>query len=222
MAVEYARLGYRVGVAARRSDLLDQLCAELPGRCVGRMLDVAQPDTAIVALKALVAEMGDVDTFVISAAIGSNNPELEWHREAQTLMINVVGCAAMINVAVEHLEARGRGRLVGLSSVAAVRGIGRAPAYSASKAFLSNYLHGLRYRFMKRKLPISVTDVQPGFVETRMAGGTFWMVSAETAARQIIAATQRGRAHVYVTPRWRLIAWLMRLVPDVLWGRLSG
>lgn len=211
-----------MGVAARRGDLLEQLCAELSGQCVAKVLDVAQPQQAIALLKELVAELVDVDTFVISAAIGSNNPDLEWPREEQTLMINVVGAAAMINVAVEHLQTRGGGRLVGLSSVAALRGIGLAPAYSASKAFLSNYLHGLRYRFMKRGLPISVTDVQPGFVDTRMAGGKFWMASTETAAREIIAAAHKGRAHVYVTPRWRLIAWLMRIVPDALWGRLSG
>jgi short-subunit dehydrogenase len=126
----------------------------------------------------------------------------------------------MINTAVAHLQARGGGRLVGLSSIAGIRGISRAPAYAASKAFLSNYLHGLRYRFMRLGVPIIVTDVQPGFVDTRLAGARFWMASPEKAARQIVAAVDRGRTHVYVTKRWRLIAWLIRVVPDAVWGRV--
>lgn len=106
--------------------------------------------------------------------------------------------------------------------IGASSGIGRAaPAYSASKAFVSNYLQGIRYRFNKLKLPIYVTDVQPGFVDTPMAAGNrFWIASTETAARQIVAAIHRRRKRVYVTRRWRLIAWLMKIVPDGLYSKL--
>lgn len=220
MVLEYARAGYRVGVTARRGELLEALRRELPGGAAIRAFDIAEPDVAIPQLRDLIAEMGDVETFVISAAIGNNNPALDWPREHATLSINVMGCAAMINVAVAHLLARGGGTLVGLSSIAGIRGIGRAPAYAASKAFLSNYLHGLRYRFMRLGVPITVTDVQPGFVDTRLAGARFWMASPETAARQIVRAARRGRSHVYVTRRWRLIAWLIRMLPDAVWGRV--
>jgi short-subunit dehydrogenase len=78
----------------------------------------------------------------------------------------------------------------------------------------------MRYRFMKLKLPVAVTDVQPGFVDTRMAGGDFWMVPVEKAARQIVAAIRGRKKHVYVTRRWRLIAWLLRIVPDALYARI--
>ena len=96
-----------------------------------------------------------------------------------------------------------------------------APAYSASKAFVSNYLQGVRYRFEKLKLPIVVTDVQPGFVDTRMAKGDrlFWVASPQTAARQIVAAIRGRKQHVYVTRRWRLIAWVLRIVPDALYSK---
>ena len=56
--------------------------------------------------------------------------------------------------------------------------------------------------------------------DTRLAGARFWMASPEKAARQIVAAVDRGRTHVYVTKRWRLIAWLIRVVPDAVWGRV--
>jgi len=71
-------------------------------------------------------------------------------------------------------------------------------------------------------LPIVVTDVQPGFVDTRLSGGErrFWVASPETAARQIAAAIRGRKQHLYVTRRWRLIAWLVRIVPDVLYSKL--
>jgi len=220
LAVTLASQGYRVGVVARRSDLLTSLRAELAGHGVIKVLDVSQPELAMPLLRELIAELGDVELFVVSAGTGFDNPDLEWEPERETIAVNVLGFAAMVNVAAAHLKARGSGHLVGISSVAAVRGIGGAPAYAASKAFVSNYLQGVRYRFRKLRLPIVVTDVQPGFVDTRMAGGTFWMAPAETAARQIAEAIRSQREHVYVTRRWRLIAWAMRVLPDALYARL--
>lgn len=212
--------GYRVGVVARRTDLLASLQAELTGPCVIKTVDVSQPELAMSLLRELIDELGDVELFIVSAGTGADNPDLRWEPERETIAVNVLGFAAMVNVAVRHLEARRGGHLVGISSVAAVRGVGAAPAYAASKAFVSNYLQGVRYRLKKLQLSIVVTDVQPGFVDTRMAGGDFWTTSPQTAARQIAAAIRRRRQHVYVTRRWRLVAWLMKVVPDALYAKL--
>jgi short-subunit dehydrogenase len=222
LAVALSRDGYRVGAVARRTELLEQLRAELAGPCVTRAIDVSQPDLAMALLRDLIDELRDVELFVVSAGTGSENAPLAWEPERETIAVNVVGFASMVNVAVAHLEARGSGHLVGISSVAAIRGIGIAPAYAASKAFVSNYLQGMRYRFYKLKLPIVVTDVQPGFVDTPMArgDGLFWVASPQTAARQIAAAIRRRKPHVYVTRRWRLIAWVMKALPDRLYRRL--
>lgn len=220
LAISLSRDGYRIGVAARRSDLLNQLRADLPGPCLIKTMDVAQPERAMPLLQELIDELVDVELFVISAGTGSENPGLAWEPERDTIAVNVLGFAGMVNVAVAHLQERGSGQLVGISSLAALRGFAGAPAYSASKAFVSRYLQGVRYRFAKLRLPIVVTEVQPGFVNTRLAGGDFWLASAETAAGQIAAAIRGRRRHVYVTRRWRLIAWLMRIVPGVVWARL--
>lgn len=107
--------------------------------------------------------------------------------------------------------------------IGASSGIGRALAVALSlDAFVSTYLQGMRYRFNKLKLPIVVTDVQPGFVDTRMAGGNrlFWVASPQTAARQIVAAIRGRKPRVYITRRWRLIAWLLKIVPDALYSKL--
>lgn len=214
--------GYRVGLVARRLNLLSQVARELPTETFVKVIDVSKPIEAMPLLRELIAEMNDVELFVIGAGTGFINPELVWDRERETIDLNVSGFAATANVAVEHLQARGSGHLVGISSLAALRGSGAAPAYNASKAFMSNYLQGIRYRFRKLDLPVVVTDVQPGFVDTAMAMGKslFWMASPEKAAHQIFNAIRKRRKHVYVTRRWRAIAWLLRGMPDVLYEKL--
>ena len=173
-------------------------------------------------LRELIAEMNGVDLFVISAGAGFINPGLDWQREKETIDINVSGFAAIANIAAEHLQSRGAGHIVGISSLAALRGGGESPAYNASKAFVSNYLEGLRHRFSKLKLPIVVTDVQPGFVDTAMAkgDGLFWVASPAKAAQQIFAAIQKREKHAYVTKRWRLVAWLLKAMPDWLYKQV--
>jgi short-subunit dehydrogenase len=221
LAVGLSLEGYRVGVVARRTDLLAQLRAELAGPCAIRTVDVSRPELAMPLVRELIDELRDVELFIVSAGAGFDNAALAWQPERDTIAVNVLGFAGMVNVAVAHLEQRGSGHLVGISSLAALRGIGGAPAYAASKAFVSNYLQGVRYRFNKLKLPIVVTDVQPGFVDTRMAGeNRFWTASPETAARQIMAAIRGRKRRVYVTRRWRLVAWLIRIVPDSVYSRL--
>lgn len=222
LATILASNGYNIGVAARRANLLAALGAELPAPVVVKAIDVSKPAEAMPRLRELIAEMGGVELFVISAGTGFINWGLGWEREQETIDVNVSGFAAVVNVAVEHLQARGSGHIVAISSLAALRGHGDAPAYHASKAFISSYLQGLRHKFRKLKLPIAVTDVQPGFVNTAMAKGEglFWVASPEKAARQIFAAIRQRKRQVYVTKRWRLIAWFLKAAPDWLYHRL--
>ncbi len=222
LAVDLAKRGYGLGLAARRLDRLNELASTLSTRTIVRCIDVANTDQTIRELRSLTEELGDVELFILSAGTGHENSNLDWEPERDTLATNVMGFAAGTHVAAAHLTARGSGHLVGISSIAAIRGHGSAPAYGASKAFVSSYLAALRHRFAKAQLPITVLDVQPGFVDTAMAKGEglFWVAPVGTASAQILAAIDRRRDHVYVTRRWRLIAWALRLLPDVIYNRL--
>ena len=222
LAKVLAANGYSVGLAARRLTLLSEVERELPTPAFVKAIDVSTPVDAMRRLRELIAEMNGVELFVISAGTGFVNPDLDWNREQETIDVNVSGFVAIANVAAEHLQARGSGQIVGISSLAALRGGGAAPAYNASKAFESNYMQGLRHRFSTLKLPIAVTDVQAGWVDTAMAkgDGMFWVASPEKAARQIFAAIRTRKKHVYVTKRWRVIAWLLRGGPDWLYHKL--
>jgi short-subunit dehydrogenase len=221
LARELAAAGYRVGVAARRADRLHDLAEELPTKTYVARMDVTDSEEARGGMDRLADAMDGVDLVVVSAGVGFPNDDLEWGPERDTVDVNVAGFAAIATWAMTHFEARGSGHLVGISSVAEFFGNPTAPAYNASKAFVSRYLDGLRYRAASSDAEVTVTDVIPGFVDTDMAmGETFWMASPETAADQIADAIAAERPRVYVTRRWRLVAALVRATPDALLRRL--
>ena len=207
--------GYIVGITGRRLHLLEQLKDELPNQASIKRMDISQ-NSAADDLKKLINEMQAVDLIVISAATGSIDLDLPWEKEKVTIESNVLGFASMANVAFHHFQQKGTGHLVGISSIAGIRGGGGAPAYSASKAFVSNYLQGLRYIIEKNKNNITVTDIQPGFVDTAMAQGdhVFWSAPTPKAAEQIYRAIRKKKKHAYITKRWRLIAWALKVMPD--------
>ena len=216
LALDLARRGWRVGVAARRTDLLAELEAAHPNVVSARTVDVTAPD-APAALEALALAMGGANAFVLSSGVGEANRALLLETELDTLAVNVTGFVAAANAALHHLEARGGGTLVGLSSVAGVRPSGGAVMYAASKNFVSNYMGGLRMRARRKRSGVKVLDVRPGFVRTDMmkAPSPFWVSEPERAARQIADAMEAGRnGTLYVTKRWRLVAWALRLVPE--------
>jgi len=219
-----AREGYSVGLAARRLPLLEELQQEIGQRVSTKQIDVSDASNAAVLFSSLVREMGGVDLVVISAGTGHLNPDLEWEKEAETIAVNVTGFVAIAQAAMQQFLQQGSGHLVNISSIAALRGNSVAPAYNASKAFESNYMDGLRQKVGKLRVPITITDIQPGFVDTAMAQGEglFWIATPEKAAEQIYQAIVRKKKHAYVTKRWRLIAWFIKLAPDWLYSRVVG
>ena len=214
--------GYAVGVMARRSLLLNGLRNEIKGQLLVQEIDAADTETAMGILASFIEKMGGIELVVISSGIGDINDDLKWPLEHETIRTNVTGFAALANVAIHHFINKGAGHLVCISSIAALRGGRESPAYNASKAFESNYLEGLRQKVRKLGLPITITDIQPGFVKTDMAKGEgiFWAAPADKAAMQIYDAIKRKKAHAYVTRRWRLVAWLIKLLPGFVYERL--
>ena len=212
---------YIVGLAARRTDLLDELQKGLPNKSLIKQIDLSKPEDAEIKFKEMIGEMGGVDLIVISAGYGDLNSKLKWSIEKATIDVNVTGFALIAGIALQHFLDRGFGHLVGISSIAALRGQRSAPAYSASKAFVCNYLEGLRRIASKSKKPIFVTDVQPGFVKTPMSRGNnlFWISTAEKAASQIYDAIVKKKKHAYITKRWRIVAWLLKIVPDWIYNK---
>jgi short-subunit dehydrogenase len=220
LAREFADAGYEVGLTARRRERLEEIGESLPTQAYVARMDVTDTDDAREGFHELCDAMGEVDVVVLNAGVGYENRELDWEKECDTIDVNVRGFTALATAAVDRFERQGHGHLVGTSSVAAHMANAALPAYPASKAFVSNYCDALRYRTRGREADVTVTTVEPGFVDTKMAGGTFWMCSPETAAKQMLRGIERGKRKVYVSRRWRLVAGVIDLMPDVLARRL--
>lgn len=222
LAFTLARNDYEVGLMARRVELLQAIQKEIPTKTYFGFLDISQTSDAIERLQNMIKEMEGTDLIIINSGTGYLNPELDWLKEQRTLDVNVYGFCALAGVAFNYFSKQGHGHLVGISSIGALRGNDIAPAYNASKAFMSNYLEGMRKKAFKNRLQIVVTDIKPGFVDTDMARGEgkFWVASPSKAAKQIFSAIQRKKSHAYITRRWRLIGWLLKFMPNWIYDRI--
>ena len=222
LARQLSEKGYVLGLAARREELLKKLQGELPGESFVQKMDVTVAQDTQGQFKQLAEKMGGVGLVIVNAGIGFENLALDLNKELDTIKTNVSGFTLCADLAFRYFMEQGSGHLAGISSIAALRGYDYAPAYNASKAFVSNYLEGLRKKSLKEKLGITVTDIKPGFVDTVMAQGdhVFWMASTAKAAEQIIEAIEKKKAHAYITKRWRLIAWAMKIMPGFVYNRL--
>ena len=221
MARQMLAEGWQVGVTGRRLDRLEALKSAHPGKVEIAAMDVTRPDEAEAALAELIARMGGANRIVLSSGIGVFNKELVVGPERDTIDVNVIGFTHMALAAMRHFATAGRGHLIIISSIASRRGDRAAPAYNASKAYQARYAEGLRKWAVRRGLDITVTDVQPGFVDTAIVQGkVFWLQPVDKAVRQIMAGVRAKRSRVVVTKRWAAVAWLLQRLPERLWHRM--
>jgi short-subunit dehydrogenase len=167
--------------------------------------------------------LGGLDILVYSAGWGEIMDGLDWAVDKGTVDVNVNGFLEAIHFGWKTFMEAGSGHLVTISSIASIRGNRHSPAYSASKAFQSTYFEGLSIKTRRLGIPLYLTDVQPGFVDTKMAKGPgqFWVAPPEKAARQIVRAIERRRWRVYITHRWWIIAKVAKYIPAWLYHRLG-
>ena len=207
VAERLAAAGYRVGVTGRRGALLDELAAADPGAFCCAEADVTDPAASCAALDALAGELGGVDLCVVSAGAGELNPGLDYALEEPAIRTNVVGWTAAVGWAYRLFERQGGGHLVVVTSVGGQM----------------NYAEGLRQRAAKSRLPIFVTDIRPGLAATAMAKGEglFWVMPVDRVADQLLRAVRRRRSVAVVTRRWRIVAWLLRHMPDRIYRKMG-
>ena len=221
LARELHKRGWRLGLLARRLDRLKLLAADLGSGVAVGYLDVSTNDS-VDRFDAMTKQLGGADLVIISAGGGHLNPTHVSGPDKETISVNVIGFMAMAQAAFRLFQQRGHGHLAAITSVAALRGNRDGAAYAASKAFQSTYLDGLRASAQALKLPIAITELQPGFVDTAMMKTStplaplvrrLLVCDASTAARQMLQAIFRNQKHAYITKRYALIALVLRLLP---------
>ena len=218
----YASQGNRVGITGRRLNLLEELQKEYPEQLVVESFDV-MGEQNIEHLNLLIQKLGGMDLLIYNSGYGEIRESLDWEVERKTVDTNVNGFIEIMVFGFNYFSKQGSGHLVTISSIGSIRGNSMAPAYSASKSFQSNYMEGLHMRLKKMKSKVRVTDIQPGFVDTKMARGNkfFWMAPVHKAAVQIVDAISAGKWRAYVTRRWWLIAKLMDWIPDFIYHKIA-
>lgn len=224
---EVARLllqdGWHLALAARRTETLEALRRQYQARVCYASVDVTQ-EGAEDSLQRLIGELGGMDLYLHVAGVGWQNMELLPEKELPTVRTNALGFAQWVGAAYRYFAAQGRGHIAVVSSIAGTKGLGVAPAYSATKAFCNVYIEALEQQARLRRLPIHFTDLRPGFVRTGLLGdGKHYpmLMSVESVAQDIVKAI-RTRRHVCVIDwRYRVLTALWRIIPRWLWRRMS-
>lgn len=222
--------GYIVGMTSRRIELLQDIQQEIPTQTYIAQMDISQPEQAIDTLNKLIEEMGGLDLIVIAATgfWDCDFDDNDWQKSLPVLTVDVVGFFAVARTALNFFEEQGYGHLVGFSSMDGVRGVAGAPAYSASKAFCSRYLEAERNKFMQKNMPIHVTELCPGWINSRgdldfdELPHAYWVESLDDAMKDIMEAIKNKEHVAYITRRWQKVAELLHYIPADLYNALSA
>jgi len=227
LALRYYAAGYRLALAARRTAEV-QSWAEAHSLSADRFhiysAEVSQIDSIVAAGQACIAAQGVPDVVIANAgiSIGMDSAIREdLDVMAQTFAVNTIGVAATFHPFVAAMAARGSGALVGIGSVAAIRGVPGHGAYCASKAALISYCESLRGEL--RSSGVKVVTICPGYVDTPLTRKNRYampfLMQAGAFADKAFAAIQAGHSYRVIPRQMGVVAKLLRLLPNALFDR---
>ncbi len=220
LARQFASRGYRLALTARDQQTLQTLKEELEpqaGQVCIRALDVTDFERVPLVLRSCAQELGGLDVVVVNAgvAMAARSGQGKFDSMRTTLDVNLIGAIATADAAVALFREQGRGQLVGITSVAALRGMAGQGAYSASKAGFSKYLEALRCETYNEK--ITVSELAPGYIDTdlnRSLASRPFLVTSQKGTRIMADLIERGVSFRYVPPwPWTLVAQFLKLIP---------
>jgi short-subunit dehydrogenase len=229
LAFEMCRRGFRIALVSRRREALEivrrDLCRMDPSATVEvEPLDVTDTDAVATVIRNLAERVGGIGIVVANAGIGLGEKvgRGRFHDSRRTVEVNLIGAMATVDAAVEYFMEKGEGHVVGISSVAALRGTPRGASYAASKAGLASYLETLRAEIQGQNILVSV--LYPGFIDTplneRVPRRPF-LISSDRGAALIADAIEKRVRRAFI-PRfpWSLVGPLLRILPTTVISRL--
>src|SRR6266550_9575898 len=228
LALELGKRGARIGLVARRKDLLDEIVSELEaqgGRALALPVNVQDATAVQAAADRLTAEFGPIDVLIANAGIGAtaDAASLKASQVADVIGVNVIGVANCVAAVAPEMAARGSGQLVAISSLAAYRGLPKSAAYCASKAAVSSLFESFRLDLKPRG--INVTIIHPGFIKTPLTAGRQaqmpFLMEVDDAVKKIVSAIEKRRKS-YAFP-WQLatVVRLGLIMPNFLYDQIS-
>ncbi len=214
--------GWNVGVAGRRIERLKEIEDSIEGVTAFEQIDVTKDD-ASQKLLTLIEKMGGINLYFHSSGIGFQNVSLQQDKEMDTVQTNALGFTRMMDTAFNYFAEKGGGHIAVISSIAGTKGLGAAPAYSATKRFQRHYIEALLQLVHIRKLNIMFTDIRPGFVTTDLIEGSDFpmQLHPKTVARQIVEAIEKRKSVVTIDWRYRILVFFWKLIPRWIWVRMQ-
>ncbi len=218
----YIEAGWQVVVAARRIDRLQTLVQIAPDRVKAVELDITATDAPQTFLQMLGGD-SKADVYFHVAGVGHNNIPLDLKTEVDTVNTNSMGFVQCVATAFNYFRDNGGGHIAVVSSIAGTKGLGSAPAYSATKRMQSHYIQSLARLSKMTKANITFTDIRPGFIDTDLLadGNNYPMILplAPSAKRIFKALTRRRRKAIIDWKYWFLVQF-WKSIPDWIWERL--
>lgn len=218
----YAAQGATLGLAARRGELLQQLATSLDTPVSTYTLDVRDAATLADAAEDFIQRHGVPDIVIANAGVsrGTLTEQKEDTAAFKAIFeINVLGLLHSFQPFIAGMKARGDGTLVGIASIAGIRGLPGAGAYSASKAAAISYLESLRVEMQQHG--IHVTTIAPGYIKTPMTDVNSYsmpfLMDADIAASKMAKAIAAKRRFVVVPWQMGWLARFMRFIPPFMW-----
>ncbi|MBE2258107.1 MAG: SDR family oxidoreductase [Rhodobacteraceae bacterium] len=225
LAEHYAAQGALLGLVARRAMPLQALATRWPGQISCYPLDVTDAAALRAAADDFIGRLGVPDIVIANAGVSVGT--LTEHPEdlaviRQVMDTNLYGMASTFSPFIGGMRRAGRGRLVGIASVAGIRGLPGSAAYSASKAAAISYLESLRVEL--RASGISVLTICPGYIATPMTERNPFpmpfLIPADVAAVRFAQAIARRRSYVVIPWQMGIVGKLLRLLPNAVYDRL--
>lgn len=229
-AKRYQNADALIGISARRSEHLQKLQQTLQDtykiKCAIYPLDVRDHLALGNAAADFIQQHGTPDIVIANAGVSSGTLTEQQQDIAafQAVMdINVLGLVHTFQPFISAMREAGKGQLVGIASVAGIRGLPGAGAYSASKAAAIAYLESLRVEMLHHN--IAVTTIAPGYIRTPMTDINSYrmpfLMDADIAATKFVNAIENKRRFVVIPWQMGWVARLMRFIPPVLWDFLA-
>ncbi|MDR2970431.1 MAG: SDR family NAD(P)-dependent oxidoreductase [Bacteroidales bacterium] len=222
VAKMFLQNNYQVGIAGRRKERLDILKNEFPENCFTEVIDVTQVSATENLLK-LIEQLGGMDVFFLSSGIGNQNMTLNPEIELATANTNATGFIRMTTAAFNYFSHNCGGQIAVISSIAGTKGLGAAPAYSATKRMQNIYIDALEQQAKMRKLNICFTDIRPGFVETDLLkyGKYPLLMKPKKVAKSIFWAVVKKKRRIIIDWRYKILVFFWKMIPNCLWKSLS-
>lgn len=230
VALTLVKQGVIVGIAGRRVERLKELQQEFGQERVHIAEMDVTTEEAIAQLDSLIAKVGNPDLLLYASGIGKQNPELNPEIELNTVATNSMGMVRLVAHFLRYVkqsasyDAKHKAHIAVITSVAGTKGMGSAPAYSATKSMQSTYLSALAQYVRMYDIPALFSDIRPGFVATEILNPEkhypMLMTPAE-ATRHILKGLKRKKRVIIFDWKFKLLVLFWRLIPRCIWERMT-